>query len=188
MKFADIPQLTAAAPYTVNQSWDLMGNRASRGSDKAPIEGWLNRYIAQGLILDPDFQRGRVWSVAQQRSYVEYRLRGGNMSGRHIFLNDPFWMKAPKPGAYADFVLVDGLQRITAVQAFLANELAVFDGTYFKDFEDTLRVTECDFIVCVNTLPSRAAVLKWYLEINSTGEAHTTAEIERVRALLKDAA
>ena len=36
----------------------------------------------------------------------------------------------------------------------------------------------------INTLPTRAAVLQWYLEMNAGGTPHADAEIERVRGLL----
>ena len=37
----------------------------------------------------------------------------------------------------------------------------------------------------VNDLPSRGAVLRWYIELNSGGTPHSDAEIGRVRALLE---
>lgn len=38
--------------------------------------------VGQGLDLDPDFQRGHVWTRDQQVAYVEYMLRGGEVSRR----------------------------------------------------------------------------------------------------------
>lgn len=35
------------------------------------------------LKLNPDFQRGCVWTEQQQVDYIEYVLRGG-MSGKHF--------------------------------------------------------------------------------------------------------
>jgi hypothetical protein len=193
MRFADIPQYTRGAHYRVHQPWDLMVGRPARTLSKEPggaagsINGWLDRYVAEGLILEPDFQRGHVWTEAQQRAYVEYRLRGGNMSGTAIFLNDPYWMSSREApaGAYKDFVMVDGLQRITAARRFMSNELAVFGGHTLKDFEDSIRMADAAFFeVHVNKLPTRAAVLNWYLELNEGGTIHSTEELARVRGLL----
>lgn len=45
----------------------------------------IRKYIEEdGLILNPDFQRGHVWTELQQQKYVEYLLRGGKF-GRDIF-------------------------------------------------------------------------------------------------------
>ena len=80
----------------------------------------LVKYIAEeieemGLQLDPEFQRGHVWTEQQQIAWLEYHLRGGK-SGNTIYLNNPFWhsSRQPKDGEYKDYVCVDGLQRITA--------------------------------------------------------------------------
>jgi uncharacterized protein with ParB-like and HNH nuclease domain len=82
------------------------------------------------------------------------------------------------------FVLVDGKQRLTAVLRFLHNELPVFGGYYYEDFEDTLSSTTPNFIFCVNNLPSMQLVLQWYLELNSGGTPHTKAELLRVQKML----
>lgn len=173
--FRDIPQLTQAAPYMVNTGWDYMFAK----------DGWLaNQCEARegmsGLDLKPDFQRGHVWTEEQQISYVEYRLRGGEMSGRHIFFNHPGWMKNWK----GTFVIVDGLQRLTAARRFMQNEIKAF-GSYFNEYEDGLRLINVDFIVCVNTLKTRAAVLRWYLEMNAGGTPHSAEEIARVTELYR---
>ena len=40
-----------------------------------------------GLQLNPEFQRGHVWTEEQQIAWVEYYLRGGK-SGNTIYLNN----------------------------------------------------------------------------------------------------
>jgi hypothetical protein len=82
-------------------------------------------------------------------------------------------------------VLVDGKQRLTAVRGFLANTVAIFNGIYFRDFTDVLRASGASFKFHVNDLPTRAEVLRWYLEMNSGGTPHTTSELLRVRELLE---
>lgn len=193
MKYSDIPQFTPEAAYCVNMPLDYMLTRPARNPSpegaNGParmVKGWLDEYIEEGLQLNPEFQRGHVWTPAQQTAYMEYRLRGGRMTGRHIYLNHPHWQAigAAKPGAYAEFVLVDGLQRLTAARAFLQNEVPVFGGHYLKDFEDRPRVCDIDFIVCVNTLRTRKQVLQWYVDLNAGGVVHSDDEIARVRAMI----
>ena len=82
-----------------------------------------------------------------------------------------------------DFVCVDGLQRITAIQRFMNNEIKAFD-TYYKDFEDKLP-RDLDMIVNVNNLKTRKEVLQWYIEMNNGGTPHTKEEINRVKILLE---
>ncbi len=172
--FRDIPTFTRDSNYAVDCEWDYFVNKWLKDKDfdaYTPIE------------LCPDFQRGHVWTEAQQIAYVEYALRGGK-SGRDIYFNCSTWQ-----GAFnTPLQLVDGLQRVTAVQRFMNSEIPAF-GTLFKDYQGKLRVlsgTAGSFKVYVNTLKTRAEVLTWYLEMNSGGTPHTQSELDRVMGLLKE--
>lgn len=168
----DIPKFTDWGNYTVDISWDY-------------LEQKLEEYIQDNLQLEPDFQRGHVWSTKNQISYVEFCLKGGK-SGRDILFNNPNWSRY-RSTKYNDFVLVDGLQRITAVSKFMKNELAVFNGNYFKDFIDIPRVTLRGqrFKFNINDLQTKKEVLQWYLDLNSGGIVHEQEELNRVRKLLE---
>lgn len=161
IRFQDIPQLTGDGRYQVNVSWD-----------------YLEKAISEYRVdLEPDFQRGHVWTKDQRIAYVENRLRG-ETSSRRLQLNVP-GLNWELPA-----VLVDGKQRLTAVRMFLADEIPAF-GYYRHQFTDKMRTAgNLDFIFCVHSLQTRAEVLKWYLELNSGGVVHTNEELERVRALL----
>lgn len=83
-KFSDIPQFTSNGSYQVNY----------------PLVS-LVRYIEEeveemGLQLNPEFQRGHVWTEEQQIAWIEYHLRGGK-SGNTIYLNNPFWKSISTP-------------------------------------------------------------------------------------------
>ncbi|WP_235887963.1 hypothetical protein [Neobacillus paridis] len=75
------------------------------------------------------------------------------------------------------------MQRLTACLRFLRNEIPIF-GHYLHEFEDKIPI-DVDILWCVNTLPTRKEVLKWYLELNEGSVPHTEEEIERVKALLE---
>lgn len=166
-RFRDIPQFTPQSPYAVTMPWRSL---------RTMLNDYCNNKPA--LDLDPDFQRGHVWTREQQIAYVEFGLRGGQ-SGKHILTNCPGWMGNWR----GPHVLVDGKQRLTAVLAFFDEEIPAF-GHYFSEFEDKLSLIDPHFIFCVNTLKTRAEVLRWYLELNSGGVVHTQDELLRVQALL----
>lgn len=161
--FRDIPRFTMPASYHVNIPLDYLVQQ-------------IDRYVGNGLQLNPDFQRGHVWTEAQQIAYVEYFLRGGT-SGREIYLNLPGlnWGEA-------EFVCVDGLQRITACLRFMENEIPAF-GTLYKDYEGRIS-QQMNLSLWINTLETRQEVLTWYLELNSSGTAHTEAELDKVRGMI----
>lgn len=120
MKFSEIKQFTAEGTYNVNMSFPYLLK-------------WIDENIEElGLQLNPDFQRGNVWLEQQQIAYIEYLIKGGK-SARIIYFNHPNWMGSFK----GEFVCVDGLQRLTAIQKFMKNELPVF-GHYLDEYEDKI--------------------------------------------------
>lgn len=137
------------------------------------LDRWRENYR---LDICPDFQRGHVWDESRQVAYVEHLLRGGRGS-EVLRLNCPGWM-----GSFVGpMQLVDGLQRLTACRRFLADEIPAF-GFRFSEYED--RPLRVDLLFSINTLPTRALVLRWYLELNSGGVVHTEEELLRVQRLL----
>ena len=151
----------------------------------------LVKYIEEeinemGLQLNPEFQRGHVWTEEQQIAWLEYYLRGGKSSNT-IYLNNPFWhsVREPKNGEYKDYVCVDGLQRITAARKFIYNEIKVF-GSYYEEFEDRIRMLQQTIFVNVNDLKTEKEVLQWYIDMNSSGTPHTSDEIERVKMMIQE--
>lgn len=136
------------------------------------------------LQMNPDFQRGHVWTEDQQIAYIEYILRGGK-SGLSFYFNMPSWRTRHGIQGYDDFVCVDGLQRTTAIRKFLDNELMVF-GQYYKDFDGKLGRTEFPVDMYINDLKTKADVLTWYIQMNAGGTPHSKEEIEKVQRLLKE--
>ncbi len=170
MKAYDIDRLTPAPNYRVNLSWGFLLNHLAR---------WEEVY---SLDIEPDFQRGHVWSEEQQINYIEYCLRGGAYSRDLMFNCFRF-----TSGEAHDMVLVDGLQRLTAVKKFISNELKAF-GHYIDEFEDKeIILLREDVVINVNTLPGKKAVYKWYLELNSGGTPHTQVELSNVQVLYNEA-
>lgn len=147
------------------------------------VDRWVNKRDGDvGVELDPDFQRGHVWSRDQQIAYVEHCLRGGRTSNL-IHWNCHDWHECT---GLHPVVLVDGKQRLESVRLFLNNELPAF-GTFYADYTGVLRpLGGAHFKFHINDLPNRAAVLKWYLELNAGGIVHSDEELERVRGLLAE--
>jgi len=137
----------------------------------------IERYVDKfGLDLLPDFQRGHVWKREQQKLYVEFLLRGGS-TNNVLYFNHPGWMNSFE----GDFVVVDGLQRLTALMQFLLGEFPVFYGI-FADALDLRGNWGVKFNI--NNLKTRKEVLTWYLEINENATPHTEEDILKVKTLL----
>lgn len=172
MRFDEIPKfISTERCYKVN--YGIM----------AYIE-WLDEEIKDlGLEMNPEFQRGHVWTEEQQSKYMEFIMQGGH-TGRDFYFNckNGAYNKETSNGLY---ICVDGLQRTTAIRRFLNNEIKVF-GQFYNEFDRKLRRTEFDITVYINDLDNMKDIIKWYIEFNEGGTPHTKEEIDRVKKMLNE--
>ena len=167
MTFDEIPRFTKQASWRVDMDLETLVRR---------MDSWEKE---EGLQLNPDFQRGHIWTEEQQSAFVEFILRGG-LTGRDLYFNQPGWM-ADFSGP---FVCVDGLQRITAIRRFMNNEIKAF-GQYYREFGGRINRMEHCMVVHVNNLQTKREVLQWYIEMNEGGTPHSKEEIARVKAMME---
>lgn len=179
MKWTELPKLIREGDKQADYTLPTLVYAIRNYCDKN------NRDFDYHLQLNPDFQRGHVWTEEQQIRYIETLLIGGAKHARIIYLNCPDW-NLDNETDYHDFTCVDGLQRFTAIEKFVENKIPAF-GTLFKDFEDYDYLKRYPMVkININNLKSREEVLRWYLQINDGGTPHTKEEIDRVKKLLKE--
>lgn len=148
------------------------------------LDGYERDY--GGLELNPDFQRGHVWTQQQKQHFIENVLRGVvSSSGFLVQFNCPNWESDDFVGDLpTGMQCIDGLQRISAVMDFLSGAVRPFgltvedlSGTYFS-IKSRYR-----FRVAMHNFSYRADLLQHYLDLNAGGTPHSAEEIERVRGL-----
>jgi hypothetical protein len=76
------------------------------------------------ITLDPDYQRRHRWNVAQKSRLIESFIM--NVPVPPIFLYE--W-------DYANYEVMDGLQRMTAIREFYENAFALSDLQYWQELE-----------------------------------------------------
>lgn len=77
----------------------------------------LVRRVERGLIdLQPDFQRGEVWSTAKKQRLIDSIIRGWHVPPIHLVKRDQ-----------QGWDVLDGQQRLTAIRDFVRGEFAI-DG------------------------------------------------------------
>jgi hypothetical protein len=135
-RYQDIPQFTRNATYAIDVSWRYLP------------EHYTHSIFDYKLDVNPEFQRGYVWTNLQKERYIEYILKGG-ASGRNIYFNCPGWHN----GKIEQYVLVDGKQRLDAVLGYLNNEFKVFDK-YHNEYSDKLNISQASSIIARIPLPS----------------------------------
>lgn len=147
---------------------------------------------AQGGVFDlnPDFQRGHVWDLKRQIAFIEAFLRG--VAPATFRFNCPDYGERSRTGDLPehDFLCIDGLQRITAILAFLRGEFAIFgDKTLEALKASSFDLTRPNYAVefLVYDLRTRRDLLQFYRDLNAGGIAHTDKEIARIDALIASA-
>jgi uncharacterized protein with ParB-like and HNH nuclease domain len=155
----DLPKVTSIGEYETNQSIDDL------------LEHLEYLQTKKNLNLSPDFQRGHVWNENQKILFIEYILKGGNINTTIYFNRNNI-----------EFIIVDGLQRLTAVIEFLNNKITVF--TKYKALDiNLMNLTSLKFNI--NNLKTKKEVLTWYLEINENSTPHTKQELDRIKNLIE---
>lgn len=178
MRFEDIPKFIANGNYQINVFL-------------TSLESQLEEYtVTYGLELNPEFQRGYVWTEEQQIAYVEFLLHGGK-TANVIYFNSPAYndnyTESSQQGDLDQTILcVDGLQRLTALLRFMRDEIKVF-GHYYSEFEDKKKYSmRYSVSFNINGLLNKKDVLEWYVQFNSGGTVHTDEEINRVKAMIRE--
>jgi len=168
------------------------------------LKDWMNNFTGTSenysyedvlLELNPEFQRGHVWKLNQQIAFVENLLRGIDIN-KTIRFND----LTMRPHDDADEILknkiicIDGLQRLTAIIDFVDGKYKVFNNQL--SYDDILNhpdkasmrrifnsaLLQFEFL----QITSYKEVLKYYIDLNLGGVAHTPADIQIAKDILKE--
>ena len=145
-----------------------------------------------GFDENPDFQRGHVWTQEQQIKFVEAIIKGTvGDTGRTITLNCPdFQRDIIKTSDLKGFVVVDGLQRLTAMRKFLKGEFRIFsdvieggcDYEYFLNTKFSLK-RMIGFRFSVLNYQYKRELLDYYIAFNDGGTVHSDDEINRIKIM-----
>lgn len=129
------------------------------------LETIISRIKDGTLNLQPDFQRGEVWSVAKQKKLIDSILRGWRIPPIHVVASDEL----------IDEVL-DGQQRLVAIRDFCNGKFSIdgsiepynkeidnLDGCYYVDLPKIVKrfflKYEISFITLTEYEPSEPAEL-----------------------------
>lgn len=163
------------AKWSADYSWvSLERGLSGLGNDYGSLE------------LNPDFQRGHVWTASQQAHFIENCLRGVVAANGYLlqFNCAAFSDDMPGVGMPEGLECLDGLQRYTAVTEFIKGNVKPF-GLTACELEKTQFSPKRLFMkVAIHDFTYREDLLEHYLSINTGGTPHSEEEIEKVRALL----
>lgn len=151
-----------------------------------------------GLLLDPPYQRGDVWTIEQRVNLIRSLLLGVPVAA--LVLNrrgdNRAWKANEGDPGDVWYACIDGKQRLTTMAMWWSGEFLIparwledrmvnddaLDWVYARDLSDTGRRfmdNRCVIPVAEATLGSLAEEAEVYGLINSAGTAHTAADLRR---------
>jgi len=145
------------------------------------VEGIISQVYRRGLIDNPDYQRGYVWTDQDKHNYLETVFQDRDL-GKFVFIED---------GTLKEYRIevLDGKQRLSALLEFVTSRLQ-YNGYYFHQLSQKDRRLFTGRRVQSATIDrnnvSREDLLKLFLEVNTAGVPQTDEHLAYVRNLLKE--
>lgn len=134
-------------------------------------------------VLDPPFQRGAVWTVAQKEAWIESIL--SDLGLPSIFVNR-FPKKHPTYG-WSEIV-IDGQQRLRATAEFMQDKFRVRGELWSEQslpFQRNFRMSAGCASVVYCAFETERECVELYLKLLRAGTAHTTVEMKKAESYLK---
>lgn len=173
---------------------ELSGDLIVRGEN---VQTLYNRYVGNEFEVNRRYQRKLVWSTPEKSRFIDSLLKQ---------LPVPLILTAERTtNGRSGLEIIDGLQRLNAIFAFIENEYAV-DGQYFdletlaetKLRRDTEKLTQrqpalaredcvriANYVLPVSTYraPDEGLIEEVFRRINSNGRYLSRQEIRQVGAI-----
>jgi hypothetical protein len=149
------------------------------------IEGLIGHCRA-GMNVDPDYQRGLVWSDEDRNRLITTIMSGGDI-GKFVFARNDY-------GTEGDlYEVIDGKQRLDTILSFYLGafawrapsgdevtygQMSRMDRNHFRSFHVSCATIENN--------PSRETRMKVFLQVNNTGRRVDQDHIDRIRTMLAE--
>ena len=139
----------------------------------------INDLLLKGKEYDdkfviPEYQRGLVWSDEQKVNLIKSVMTGVPI-GTFVFARQAYDKQTLKKLPTRTYYLLDGQQRLNAIQGFIDDEFAV-DGYFFK----MAFINFHNFGSMILNEPTLEQELDFYFTLNFGGTAHTKADLEKI--------
>lgn len=183
IELRNIPFVTEENLYKKSE-WDKVIHRQS--NYHSSLSFMYHDYKKGILNLDPEYQRGLVWTLEQKQSYVMNLFLEKAVVAPTLILN---WIV--EENEKNSFEVLDGKQRLSTLFDFMDNKFPLANGKYFYDLssDDTRYILRLDVrytrieCICGRNLTLDEKI-KLFLEVNELGTKMSDKHIEKVKELL----
>lgn len=129
----------------------------------------------------PSFQRDNdKWTVEMQHDFIKNIIKGLRTTIMLYEVNED----ASKYNLLTNCYILDGLQRITAIYAFITGKFTVFGKTYQEMLDESIiSATSMPITLKIFSFPNESEVIKFYISMNK-GMTHSNEDIKKAKDIL----
>lgn len=150
------------------------------------IRSLLNYYFQEfGIDLEPEYQRGNVWTISQKRALISSMFRNVDI-GKIAIIKRPWGDNPNIPATPKLYEMLDGKQRLTALVEYYTgqftwrgkyhHELKWCDKSHFNNY--TVSIAETDPL-------TKEQKYRYFLKLNTTGTPVDPEHMAKVTAMLQ---
>lgn len=145
------------------------------------IESLIHTYHTFGIDMDPEYQRGYVWTEADKQYLLESVFVNADI-GKFVLANRTEW----KPGLPM-YEIVDGKQRLITLVDFFEGRLP-YQGYFFEDLGSKDRNAFLNHLISYAEIKgaSHEDILRYFLFLNRGGKQMDVKHLEKVEKMLKE--
>ncbi len=110
------------------------------------VEFFINQKNQDGLRFDDEYQRAATWTTFQKQMFIDSILRGYSIPAFYFYLKGHF-QPAGEDTQFPKYDVVDGQQRIRAIQEFREDGFDLLDPDKKDDFKfpNFVQGEQCDW-------------------------------------------
>lgn len=145
---------------------------------QSDISGLLNTHYNAGIDLEPDYQRGLIWTMEDKISLLDSIFNNIEI-GKFVLI------KTENCNTFY-YEMLDGKQRLTAIADFYENKYQ-YRGMYYKDlnWKDQNHFKQCTIAIAnLHKNITQKQKYAYFLKVNTTGKVVDKEHLDYVRKLL----
>jgi len=144
------------------------------------IDSLLHKMYKAGIDMNPEYQRGLVWSLKQKYSLLDSIFNNVDI-GKFTFIANPY--DSDKTFHYE---ILDGKQRLATICQFYEDRIT-WNGKYYSElcFLDSNHFDNYPIIQGEISKITEEQIYKLFIKMNTSGEPIEKKHLNKVKSLIK---
>jgi hypothetical protein len=133
-----------------------------------------------GLDLNPDYQRGHVWTMEDKVKLIDSIFKGVDI-GKFVFIRRDYGTDEHL------YEILDGKQRLTAIMEFREDRFR-YNGLLYSELHphDQSHIEFYSIATADVSNPTKEQIYNYFLKLNTGGKPMDVAQLEKVAKLLEE--